>query len=229
METIKPLAGKGILTPIQKSFLSLFSRLPDSNQFYLTGGTALSEYYFSHRLSFDLDFFAGVDDLVLPASYEIEQLGTKANLGIKIIRRFATYVELLVTDDQDNLKVDLALDSPYRFEPAVISEDGILVNDLRDLQVDKLLAYFGRAEPRDAVDLYFILQHEQKSILLEQATQKDPGFDPYWFTIALNRSLDFPDELSRWPVKMLVPFEPQKAKNLLLDWSREIMQQLDHQ
>ncbi|MDP1547610.1 MAG: hypothetical protein Q8L87_16500 [Anaerolineales bacterium] len=32
------------------------------------------------------------------------------------------------------------------------------INDYPDLRVDKLLAYFGRAEPRDAVDLYFILQ-----------------------------------------------------------------------
>jgi predicted nucleotidyltransferase component of viral defense system len=31
------------------------------------------------------------------------------------------------------------------------------VNGYLDQCVDKLLAYFGRAEPRDAVDLYFIL------------------------------------------------------------------------
>ena len=49
------LKGSGILTPLQKKFLEIFSTLPDQNQFYLAGGTALSEYYFGHRLSYDGD------------------------------------------------------------------------------------------------------------------------------------------------------------------------------
>ena len=36
--------------------------------------------------------------------------------------------------------------------------------------------------------------------MLDKAKQKDPGFDLYWFAIALNRSLNFPDEPERWPV-----------------------------
>jgi len=71
------LTGKRLLTPLQKSFLALFAGLPDQKQFYLTGGTALSEYYFGHRLSFDLDFFTGVDGLVLPAVVA-EHLGIQA-------------------------------------------------------------------------------------------------------------------------------------------------------
>jgi predicted nucleotidyltransferase component of viral defense system len=56
----------------------------------------------------------------------------------------------------------------------VLSYEGIYVNDYSDLRSDKLLAYFGRAEPRDAVDLYFILQKESPERLLEQAAQKEP-------------------------------------------------------
>jgi len=89
--------------------------------------------------------------------------------------------------------------------------------------VDKLLAYFGRAEPRDAVDLYFILQKEPLAPLLEQAAQKDPGFDLYWFAIALNRCEKFPDEIERWPVKVLKPFEPVVLKKTLLDLAIKIM------
>jgi hypothetical protein len=43
-----PLKGFGILTPLQKEFLEVFSGLPDQSQFYLTGGTALAEYYLGH-------------------------------------------------------------------------------------------------------------------------------------------------------------------------------------
>lgn len=122
------------------------------------------------------------------------------------------------------MKIDLALNSPYRFEPPVLSGEGIYVNDYSDLRSDKLLAYFGRAEPRDAIDLYFILQKESPESLLEQAAQKDPGFDLYWFALALNRCENFPDELDRWPVKMLQPFEPRKLKQTFLEWGMKLME-----
>jgi len=50
------LRGKGLLTPIQRSFINEFAALPDQEQFYLAGRTALAEYYLGHRLSFDLAF-----------------------------------------------------------------------------------------------------------------------------------------------------------------------------
>ena len=206
------LKGKGLLTPVQISFMALFSEMPDQGQFYLTGGTALAEYYIGHRLSYDLDFFTGVDELVLPMSYQIEKFGREHNLDITVVRRFASYVELLVKSQDEQLKIDLALDSPFRFEPPVISTEGVYVNDYKDLQVDKLLAYFGRAEPRDAVDLFYILKNETIENLIALAAQKDPGFDVYWFTIALNKSAKFPDQLDRWPVKVLLPFNPVELK-----------------
>jgi len=213
MSESKPLKGSGILTPLQKQFLEIFATIPDQNQFYLAGGTALSEYYFSHRLSDDLDLFTGTDGLVQPTSFQIEKACAEHNLPVKVIRRFATFVEFLVGDKQNGLKIDLALDSPFRFEPTVLSETGVQVNNYTDLRADKLLAFFGRSEPRDAIDLYFILQKEPIEFLMEQAAQKDTGFDAYWFAIALNRCANFPDELERWPVKMLKPVNPSDLKS----------------
>ena len=114
--------------------------------------------------------------------------------------------------DGDELKVGLALDAPFRFESPLLCEYGVRVNPYADLKVDKLLAYNGRAEPRDAIDLYCILQREQLDPLLELAAQKDPGFDLYWFAVALNRAVDLPDELVRCPVKMLVDLSPVALK-----------------
>ena len=39
------LQGKGLLTATQEAFLRLFATLPDQERFYLTGGTALAEFY----------------------------------------------------------------------------------------------------------------------------------------------------------------------------------------
>ena len=206
------LRGKGLLTPIQRSFIAEFALLPDQAQFYLAGGTALAEYYLGHRLSFDLDFFTAEASLILPYSYQIEALGRQGDLEVSVIRRFTTYVELTVVQNEERLKVDLAQDSPFRLEPPVQTAEGIRVSALSDLRIDKLLAYYGRAEPRDAVDLYFILQQAPLDELVTQAAQKDPGFDLYWFAVALNRATDFPDELERWPVRMLQPLNPRELK-----------------
>lgn len=219
-ETIK---GFGTLTPLQREFTEILACLPDKDQFYLAGGTALSEYYLGHRLSFDLDYFTGTENLIQPLSYQIETVCQKRGLALKVIRRFSTFVELLVERNNESLKVDFALDSPYRFQSPVLSSEGIYINDYPDLRADKLLAYFGRAEPRDAVALYFILQKESPELLLEQAAKKDTGFDDYFFAIALNRCENFPDEVERWPVKMLQPFEPRELKRTFLDWAVRLM------
>ena len=62
------LQGKGILTALQKTFLAAFSALPDQDQFHLTGGTALAEFYLGHRLSSALDFFTAQAGLIIPFS-----------------------------------------------------------------------------------------------------------------------------------------------------------------
>lgn len=47
-----------ILTPNQKNILFLLAKEPViADNFYLTGGTALAEFYLGHRLSEDLVFF----------------------------------------------------------------------------------------------------------------------------------------------------------------------------
>ncbi len=144
-----------------------------------------------------------------------------------MIRRFATLVEFLVTKDQDSLKVDLALDSPFRFEPPVPTEEGIWVNDYVDLCVDKLLAYYGRTEPRDAVDL--LLCSATKGRLVHcwsKQRRRTLALTSIGLRSLLNRAADFPDELEKWPVKMLVPFEPATMKRSFQALAVEIMQRV---
>ena len=46
-----------ILNPLESDLLDAFFRLEGAEDFALTGGAALTEYYFQHRLSNDLDLF----------------------------------------------------------------------------------------------------------------------------------------------------------------------------
>lgn len=206
------LRGKGIVSEIQKRILGSFQKGADASYFYLTGGTALAEFYLGHRKSYDLDLFTAEEGLILPFSRIVEDGLKSDGLHINVIRRFTSFVEFEVTDENEKTRVQLAYDSPFRFEEPVNSELGIKINDYKDIIVDKFLAFFGRAEPRDAVDLFFILKKETIEDIAKLAAKKDPGFDLYWLAVALRKVKDFPDEIARWPVEMLVEINTRELK-----------------
>lgn len=217
------LAGKGIITNFHKGVLSVFAQIPDSQKFYLTGGTALSEFYLGHRLSYDFDFFTSESNLILPFSEAMQAELKKRGFSVIAVRRFQTFAEFKLSEKGEKTAIHLAYDSPFRFSPPVDSAFGVKVNDYTDIIVDKLLTFFGRAEPRDAVDLFFILKKEDLRKLLELAPQKDPGFDLYWLAAAFEKVRDFPDEIGQWPVDMLVEINARELKSKFLGLAREIM------
>jgi predicted nucleotidyltransferase component of viral defense system len=219
------LKGNGIITDLQREILLIFSTIPDSDMFYLTGETALTEFYLAHRKSFDLDIFTTEKALVIPFSRAFED-EIKKVFQIKVIRRLETFVEFEVSGKDEKTRVQIALDSPFRFENPVDSDIGIKVNDYTDLIVDKLLAFFGRAEPRDAVDLFFVLKDEDFWKLTELAKGKDPGFDLYWMAIALKKVENFPDEINLWPVDMIKEVNPKEIKTLFSKLAIEIMERI---
>ena len=49
-----------------------------------------------------------------------------------------------------------------------------------ELAVDKLLALFGRAAPRDYVDVFFLARQHGIDNMLTWAPEKDGGFSPYF-------------------------------------------------
>lgn len=223
MNTLK---GKGTLIPIQRKLLVEFGKIQETSFFYLTGGTALTEFYLGHRRSYDLDFFTGERDLIVPFSRVIEENLHREQYAFSVIRRFESFVEFEVNKEGESVRLHFAYDSPFRFEEPHLSEFGVKINDYQDLIVDKLLAFFGRWEHRDAIDLFFILRTERIETLFKMAKQKDPGFDPYWFSVALKVVDECPDEIGQWPVDMLVEVSVRELKSKFLSLAREIMDKI---
>ncbi|MDY6863780.1 MAG: nucleotidyl transferase AbiEii/AbiGii toxin family protein [Thermodesulfobacteriota bacterium] len=221
------LKSKGIITNLQRESLLSFSSIADSQYFYLTGGTALAEFYMGHRLSYDLDLFTTEKGLVVPFSRIMEQRYRDMGFSINVVRRFQTFVEFELNKETEKTVVQLAYDSPFRFEEPVDSDLGVKINDYKDIIVDKTLTFFGRAEPRDAVDLFFILRHENFWQLTELASKKDPGFDLYWMAVALGKLSRFPDNITKWPVQMLVEINVREMKDIFLNFAREIMDKIN--
>lgn len=52
-----------LLSPLEQDILLAFFQLEEADEFVLTGGAALAEFYFQHRLSNDLDLFTLNDHL----------------------------------------------------------------------------------------------------------------------------------------------------------------------
>lgn len=83
------LQGKGILTPLQKEVLGILGQMQDISGFYLTGGTALAEFYLGHRQSFDLDLFTTEERLIVPFSYQEPYRKKFKEFALKILDKIA--------------------------------------------------------------------------------------------------------------------------------------------
>jgi len=219
------LSGKGIVTDFQKDILRIFSSLPDSGFFYLTGGTALIEFYTGHRKSFDLDLFTSEKPILVPFSRILEE-SLRKKCSVTVVRRFETFVEMEAGRERENIRIHLAYDSPFRLRKSLETDLGVPVSDFEDLAADKLLAFYGRTEPRDAIDVFFILKMKDFRELAELAQKKDPGFDLYWLAVALEKTGTFPDEIDKWPVEMIVPVDIKNLKGQFVKLARQIMTQI---
>ena len=151
----------------------LAGKIPD---FYLVGGTALSEFYFHHRESFDLDFFTKEYDNAQVLAIA-ERLKKEIGLSIKLLNssakdglaKFAIY--LATFPDNAELKLDFVEDYIKLLKPFNLV-NGVNVLSIEDIYLRKLFAaggtvaaqdetgkiisLGGRQEAKDFFDLYFL-------------------------------------------------------------------------
>ncbi|MFQ6003645.1 MAG: nucleotidyl transferase AbiEii/AbiGii toxin family protein [Candidatus Zixiibacteriota bacterium] len=146
-----------ILTEKQKI---LIDNLPNEilSNFYITGGTALSAFYIEHRLSKDLDFFTDAEETMPPIEFLIGMIRKFPCIdNIHYQRLFDRRIFELIFEDGDTLKVEF---TTYPFKS--IEERGkigkLVVDSLLNIATGKLFALTDRYDPKDFVDLYFILR-----------------------------------------------------------------------
>ncbi|MDO8528111.1 MAG: nucleotidyl transferase AbiEii/AbiGii toxin family protein [Deltaproteobacteria bacterium] len=166
-----------ILTPLQHKVLQAFFAEPElKRHFYLTGGTALSAFYLKHRLSIDLDFFTHSVDL-----HDVERLieGTfRANkFKFEKERSSPTYRRWLIDGE---LQIDVVRDIDFRVgTPQLIGD--FMVDDPKNIAVNKVTTIYSRLDAKDYVDLYFLKPYLNYDImeLFKLAEMKDGGMDPF--------------------------------------------------
>lgn len=99
------------------------------------------------------------------------------------------------------------------------------VDNLIDIAANKVLTLFSRATLRDFIDVYFLSNSVDKDTLIKNAQKKDPGFDLYWFGIALERMEEFSDD-SQEMLLLLKPCLMSEIKKFFNKWRQEIRKQI---
>jgi predicted nucleotidyltransferase component of viral defense system len=153
--------------------------------FYLTGGTALSRFYFNHRYSDDLDFFVNEDpDYRIYINSLLEYFIHPAqdidfNLNIERVVTTDNFSQLFFYKNDVELKVDFVNDLPVRFDDVVNDKYFGKIDSLQNILSNKISALY-RFEIKDYVDIWLIAKNYKFNWreLINQAKQKEGAVDP---------------------------------------------------
>lgn len=135
------------------------------DNFYLTGGTALAAFYLYHRYSEDLDFFSEKEFDLMPINVFFNQI--KKELGIVSVDFQQSYNRNLFflhfKEEREALKMEFTFFPFPRIEPGQKNE-GVPMDGILDIAVNKLFTIYQRTQARDYIDLYCIVQDQKFSI-----------------------------------------------------------------
>src|SRR3989344_1618200 len=170
---------------LQDKFLKAFFAGRFSQDFYLTGGTALAKFYFQHRESFDLDFFTQEQEI-----------------------------------DFNEVNLEMVKVIPVHFG-IIQTKNKVRFDSLKNIGSNKILAIFGRVDPKDFVDLFFILNKTNLSFkkLYEMAKQKDLGLSEFFLAnsiLKIKETKILPKMLVDLDRKEMIAFYEALAKKLFL-------------
>ncbi len=206
-----------LLTIAQKSVIKAVSIEPNLRGFYLSGGTALSAYYFKHRISDDLDFFCFDNPDATYLHAFADQL--KQHVKVKTLRTQRLYDRNLFFFGLkgEELKIEFSK-YPFIRLGKPMRKDGILIDSLRDIAANKLMALLDRFDPKDFVDLYFLLQKFPLSRIHRDAEKK---FGTQIDILYLGGELTKVRRIVSLP-KMLIPIEIEFLKDFFIKLAKTL-------
>ena len=181
------------LTPLQERLAALVVRLPEAAGFVLAGGAALAAHGLLDRATRDLDYFGAPDaaGAVHRLADAFERAVVAEGFDVSRDRQSSSFIRLRVASEGEECEVDLGID--YRALDPVSTRYGPAL-ELRELGANKVLAIFGRAEPRDFMDLAELTKHFPLAELIGLAADKDPGLDLAVLDEFMQRASSLPRE-----------------------------------
>jgi predicted nucleotidyltransferase component of viral defense system len=191
-----------ILSENQKKLLKLLSEEKSiCTHFYLTGGTALAEFYLHHRLSEDLDFFS--EQEFDPQSISVILKKIQMPAGVKKIEYQQSFNRNLffLHTDTDIIKTEFTYFPFSRIEQKQkIGE--LFIDSIIDIATNKIFTIYQNPRSRDFIDLYLILKNNPTLTIDSLIDKAQIKFDNYIDPVQLGAQYVKVKELKDYP-KML--------------------------
>lgn len=212
--------AKAILTNKQQLLLNLISQQKDiADKFYLSGGTALAEYYLKHRLSEDLDFFSFKEIDPMAVQVGLKNIQDKAGITKIDFQQSFNRNLFFLHFKGEVIKTEFTY---YPFtqleQPQVIN--GLKVDNLIDIAVNKTFTIYQQPNSRHFIDLYLIIKTkgwEFKDLVKKARAKFDSAIDPIQMGQQLLKApevLDLPTMVIELPEKEWQDFWLQEVQNL---------------
>lgn len=215
------------LTAFQKEVLSvLCSNRSEASHF--AGGVVLNATDDSPRYSHDFDVFHdAVEDLAAASEKDVAALRA-AGFEVEKIERGSewtqpsTFRKARVRSKEEQVELDWAHDSAFRFFPIVPDEQLGWRLHLFDMAVNKALALSARTETRDYVDMVELARRYPLEAIVWAACGKDPGFNPLSLLKMMIRFARIdPAQLEEIQARHLDPFALKEEWVAAADRARE--------
>jgi len=181
-----------VLPPATTTILDRLSTEVWMKPFYLAGGTGLA-LQLGHRISADLDFFAGSFD-------EEALLGLLQRASpVRVVSKARETLHVHINDTKVSF-----LGYPYPLLFPLDVSHGVAVAEARDIACMKISAIAGRGGRRDFVDLYLTSLRYGLPVLLELFRTKFARVS--YSAVHVLKSLAYFDDAEKEPMpNMLVP------------------------
>ncbi len=186
------MSYENTIYPLQDRILVAFEKA--GTPFYLTGGTALSRFYFNHRYSDDLDFFVNDD----PKFHEYLKNVFEAvkREGIEFVVKMNRIIV------GDSLNVEFVNDIPFHLGETVKIKNAPYsrIDNLMNILANKITAFRDRGEVKDIIDIREIANSIKPDwkVIFEAAESKAAGIFPPMIAEKMDRfNLDLLDNV-KW-------------------------------
>lgn len=211
----------GVLTSNQKNILSLLAKEPMiADNFYLTGGTALAEFYLDHRLSEDLDFFSEQEISAEAVSAVLKKIQLKGKIkSFRYEQSFNRNLFFLEIGDEI-IKTEFTY-FPFPFIEKGKKIEELHIDSLIDIATNKLFTIYQKPRSRDFIDLYFILVSEKEWSIDELVKKARAKFDYHVDLLQLASQFVKAEILKDYP-RMIKKIEPEIWQEFFLKEAKKL-------
>ena len=167
-----------------------------TDTFYLSGGTALAEFYLRHRYSEDLDFFSEQEFNPEAITVLLKRLQSAMNVDSFTFETSFNRNLFFLRSGADDIKTEFTYFPFARIEKGQ-TLGALLIDSLLDIAVNKVFTIYQKPRARDFIDLFFIMR-ARKEFTLPELIQKaqikfDHHLDPLQMSAQLLKSKEAED------------------------------------